>query len=53
MASNLTPLPQLPIPQERVVDPQTGRINPNWYLYFKRLDEHLREVEQRITALGG
>ncbi|WP_267550453.1 hypothetical protein [Rhizobium rhizogenes] len=53
MASNLKPLPQLPIPGERLIEPQTGRINQNWYLYLKRLDEHLREVEQRITALGG
>ncbi len=53
MASNLTPLPPIPTPTERIADPQTGRINQNWYQYLKRLDEHLREAEQRITALGG
>jgi hypothetical protein len=53
MASNLTPLPPLPPPAERLVDPKTGRANQNWYQYLKRLDDHLREVEQRITALGG
>ncbi|AVA20675.1 hypothetical protein [Rhizobium sp. NXC24] len=53
MATALAPLPQLPVPTERFVDPQTGRVNQNWYQYLKRLDEHLREAEQRITALGG
>jgi hypothetical protein len=53
MATSLKPLPPLPTPTERLVNPQTGVINTSWYLYLKRLDEHLREVEQRITVLGG
>lgn len=51
MASNLSPLPPLPAPFEPVVDQKTGRVSQSWYQYLKRLDEHLREVEARVTAL--
>jgi hypothetical protein len=53
MATNLNPLPPLPPPAERVVDPKTGLMTTTWYLWFKRLDEHMREAEKRITAVGG
>lgn len=52
MASTLSPLPQLPVPTERIADPQTGRINQNWYQYLKALDQHIREVEKRLSAGG-
>ena len=53
MASTLAPLPQLPVPTERLADPQTGRVNQNWYQYLKAFDQHIREAEKRIAALGG
>jgi hypothetical protein len=52
MATALAPLQQLPPPQEPVVDQKTGRITPTWYLYFQRLDQHTREIEQRLDAIG-
>lgn len=51
MASSLKPLPPIPPAQQPVIE-GSGRMNRDWYLYFKRLDEHLREVEQRLTAGG-
>ncbi|MEY9830248.1 MULTISPECIES: hypothetical protein [Sinorhizobium] len=52
MASTLAKLPQLPPPQEPLVDPRTGRITQTWYLYLQRLDQHIREIEERLDAGG-
>lgn len=52
MASTLRPLPPLPPPQEPMTEPRTGRITTTWYIYLKRLDEHLREIEKRLDAGG-
>jgi hypothetical protein len=51
MASSLNPLPPLPPPLQPVIE-ANGRMNREWYLYFQRLDQHLREAEQRLTAGG-
>lgn len=51
MATNLTPLVPLPPPREPVVDPKTGLMTTTWYLYLKRLDDHIRDVERRVTDL--
>lgn len=51
MASTLAPLPPLPPPQEPIVEPRTGLATTTWYIYLKRLDEHLRDAERRITDL--
>jgi hypothetical protein len=51
MATNLQQLPPLPAPAEPLVEPKTGLINTTWYLWFKRLDDHVREIEQRIYDL--
>lgn len=51
MASTLKPLVPLPPPMQPLIDPN-GRMNKDWYLYFKELDRHLREVEERATAGG-
>lgn len=48
MASTLKPLPPIPAPTARLVNPATGAIDTPWFLYFKRLDEHIREIEGRI-----
>lgn len=52
MASNLNPLPPLPPPAQRLVDPSSGTMNKDWYLYFKRLDDHIRDIERRLDAGG-
>lgn len=52
MATALAPLTPLPPPQEPVVDPRTGQITRTWFLYFQRLDQHVREIEQRLDAIG-
>lgn len=52
MASTLSALPPLPTPQQPVVEPRTGLITQPWYLYLKRLDEHVREIEKRLDAGG-
>lgn len=51
MASNLAPLSPAPPPQEPMVDIKTGQVTTTWYAYLKRLDEHLRDAERRITDL--
>lgn len=58
MASTLLPLPPIPPPQEPIVDPRTGRATQTWYLWFKRLDDHIRadeawlaDLETRVTDL--
>ncbi len=51
MATTLGPLPPLPTPAEPLVDPITGLITKTWYLWFKRLDDHIRDVERRIDDL--
>lgn len=52
MASTLKPLPPLPTPQQPYVDARSGLISEPWYLYLKRLDEHVREIEKRLDAGG-
>ncbi len=52
MPSQLKQIPPIPSPSEALVDPRTGFMTPTWYLYFKRLDQHLREVEERLNAGG-
>ena len=52
MASTLAQLPPLPAPQGAMVDTRTGLISQTWYLYLKRLDEHVREIEKRLDAGG-
>jgi hypothetical protein len=52
MASTLAPLSPFPTPQQPVVDPVTGLMTPAWYRYFKRLDDHIREIEKRLDAGG-
>lgn len=51
MATALSPLPPIPPPLEPIVDLRTGRTTMTWYIYLKRLDEHLRDAERRITDL--
>ena len=50
--SKLAPLTPLPNPQAPFVDPKTGLISKSWYEYFKRLDDHIREIEARLAAGG-
>ena len=50
MTTNLTQLTPLPTPGEPLFDLKTGKINSNWYQYFKRLDEHLRDIERRLAV---
>lgn len=52
MATTLAPLPPLPPPQEPVVDQKTGLVTRTWFLYYQRLDQHVREIEQRLDAIG-
>jgi len=52
MASQLQPLSPLPQPQAPIVDIKTGLVNKSWYEYLKRLDQHVREIEARLTAGG-
>jgi hypothetical protein len=51
MASTLAPLSPLPPPGQRVLE-ANGTMNRDWYLYLQRLDQHIREVEKRLTAGG-
>lgn len=48
MPSTLKPLPPLPQPAEPLVDPRTGFVNTNWFIWFKRVDDHIREIEKRL-----
>jgi len=41
----LPPLPNVSIP---VVDPETGRMTPQWAVYFTQLDTVLREMRDLI-----
>lgn len=52
MASALAALPPLPTPQQPLVDPRSGLVAQSWYIYLKRLDEHVREIEKRLDAGG-
>lgn len=52
MASTLATLSPIPTPQQAIVDPKTGLLTRDWYLYFKRIDEHVREIEKRLDAGG-
>lgn len=52
MATNLVPLIPLPTPNAQIVDPTTGLIASAWYQYLKRLDDHIRDIERRLTAGG-
>lgn len=52
MASTLNPLPPLPPAAQQLADPRTGSMNRDWYLYFQRLDQHIREIEKRLDAGG-
>lgn len=47
MAANVGPLTPIPPPQEPFVD-RNGRITRTWYLYLKRVDEHIRDIERRL-----
>lgn len=51
MASAIRSLVPLPPPTQPLID-QRGLMNKDWYLYFKELDRHLREAEDRLTAGG-
>lgn len=51
MASTLQPLSPLPPPTQPLTN-ANGTMNRDWYLYFKRLDQHIREVEERLNAGG-
>lgn len=50
MPSTLKSLPPIPQPGELLVDPRTGVINTNWYIYLKRVDDHIREIESRLDT---
>ncbi|WP_154677749.1 hypothetical protein [Rhizobium tubonense] len=52
MSTNLVPLQPIPTPTAAFVDPKTGLIDLAWYQYLKRLDDHIRDVERRLTAGG-
>lgn len=51
MVSTLSQLPPLPPPSQQVIS-QNGTMNKDWYLYFQRLDQHIREIEKRLDAGG-
>lgn len=51
MASTFKQLVQVPPPVQPVVE-ANGRMNKDWYAYFKELDRHVREIEERLTAGG-
>lgn len=53
MASKLSPLRPLPSPQQAVVDPRSGLMTRDWYLYFTSESEHIREIEKRLDATEG
>ena len=36
-------LPPLPAPAEPAVDPRTGLVNRTWYMWFRRIEEIVRE----------
>lgn len=52
MATNLVPLQPIPPPTVPYTDPKTGLINLAWYQYLKRVDDHIRDIERRLTAGG-
>lgn len=52
MASTLQPLSPLPPPTQQAINPVNGTMNRDWYLYLTRLDQHVREIEKRLTAGG-
>ena len=51
MATTLESLPPIPPPKEPMVDAKTGLVTTTWYLWLKRLGDHLRDAERRITDL--
>ena len=51
MASTIAPLSPIPPTQQRVVE-ANGMMNRDWYLYFQRLDQHVREIEKRLDTGG-
>lgn len=51
MPSALKTLIPIPQPGELLVNPRTGVINTNWYLYFRRVDDHIREIEARLDTI--
>lgn len=52
MASALGQLPPLLAPRVPMIEPRTGLVSELWYIYLKRLDEHIREIEKRLDAGG-
>lgn len=52
MASTLAPLTPLLQPQVPMIEPRTGLVSQLWYIYLKRLDDHVREIEKRLDAGG-
>lgn len=51
MVSTLQPLTPIPPIAQPIFD-TSGRMNRDWYTYFQRLDQHLREAEKRLDAGG-
>lgn len=51
MATNLGPVPPIPPVQQPIINPDGRTIDKDWYLFFKSLYEHVREIEQRIADL--
>lgn len=51
MPSALKPLVPIPQPGELFVDPRSGVVNTNWYLWLKRVDDHIREIEARLDTV--
>jgi hypothetical protein len=51
MASTIAPLTPIPPTTQRLLE-GNGTMNRDWYLYFQRLDQHIREIEKRLTAGG-
>lgn len=41
----------LPPPNVPMIDPQTGRVTPEWYPYLTDLDRALRAVLKRLRTL--
>ena len=52
MSTNLVALPPLPPPTAQMVNPETGMISQAWFQYLKRVDDHIRDIERRLTAGG-
>jgi len=51
MPSALKQLPPIPQPSQALVNPRTGVLDTTWYIYFKRVDDHIREIEARLDAI--